>query len=164
MNQSIYKLIKNSTILAGTSLAFSLAPSLTVLGHAYAADANSPVGHWKTIDDKSGKVRSVVNITEVNGELQGKIEKIFFNPEEDQNPKCIKCTDHRKDQPVIGMVFLNGLKKDGDIYGGGQILDPDNGKIYKSKIEVTDGGKKLNVRGYIGAPLFGRSQVWLRQE
>lgn len=129
-----------------------------------AGDPNSPVGYWKTIDDKSGKVRSLVNITEVNGELQGKIEKIFHGPEEDQNPKCNLCTDNRKDQPVVGMVFLNGLKKDGDEYNGGSILDPNNGKVYKSKIEVIEGGKKLKVRGYIGAPMFGRTQVWVRQE
>ena len=141
-----------------------LATSLALSGFVNAADLNSPLGYWQTIDDQSGKVRSVVHITEVSGELQGKIEKLFRAPGEDPNPKCDKCTDQRKDQPVIGMVFLNGLKKDGNEYGGGQILDPDNGKVYKSKIEVTEGGKKLKVRGYIGAPMFGRSQVWVRQE
>lgn len=144
-------------------LSFGLAASVGLAGMAR-ADDGSPVGTWKTIDDKTGKVRSLVRITEVNGELQGKIEKIFHGPEEDQNPKCNLCTDSRKDQPVIGMVFMNGLKKDGDKYSGGQILDPNNGKVYKSKMELTDGGKKLEVRGYIGAPLFGRTQVWLRAE
>lgn len=144
-------------------LSFGLAASVGLAGMAL-ADEGSPVGTWKTIDDKTGKVRSLVRITEVNGELQGKIEKIFHGPEEDQNPKCNLCTDARKDQPVIGMVFMNGLKKDGDKYSGGQILDPNNGKVYKSKMELTDGGKKLEVRGYIGAPLFGRTQVWLRAE
>jgi uncharacterized protein (DUF2147 family) len=62
------------------------------------------------------------------------------------------------------MVFMSGLKKDGSDYNGGEILDPDNGKIYRSKITLIDGGKKLSVRGYIGVPMFGRSQVWLRQE
>lgn len=144
-------------------LSLSLVASVALMGNALAND-NSPVGTWKTIDDKTGKVRSLVRITEVNGELQGKIEKIFHDPEEDQNPKCNLCTDYRKDQPVIGMVFMNGLKKEGDKYTGGQILDPNNGKVYRSKMELTDGGKKLEVRGYIGAPLFGRTQVWLRAE
>ena len=144
-------------------LSLSLVASVALAGNAL-ADDSSPVGTWKTIDDKTGKVRSLVRITEVNGELQGKIEKIFHGPEEDQNPKCNLCTDARKDQPVIGMVFMNGLKKDGDKYTGGQILDPNNGKVYRSKLELTEGGKKLEVRGYIGAPLFGRTQVWLRAE
>lgn len=157
MKQPINKLAKNLMFLAGASVAL-----LSFTGQAYAADANSPVGYWKTIDDKTGKVRSIVHITEVNGELQGKIDKLLAATE--PNPKCDKCTDHRKDQPVLGMVFLSGLKKDGNAYAGGQILDPDNGKIYKSKVELSEDGKKLNVRGYIGAPMFGRSQVWLRQE
>lgn len=132
-------------------------------GLAY-ADDNSPVGLWKTIDDKTGKTRSVVRIIETNGVLSGKIEKIFPGPNEEQNPKCDKCTDARKDQPVIGMTFLSGLKKDGDDYAGGEILDPDNGQVYRSKITLTDSGKKLKVRGYVGAPIFGRSQVWVRTE
>ena len=66
--------------------------------------------------------------------------------------------------PVIGLVILSGLKKEGTEYSGGQILDPDNGKVYSSKAQLTDSGKKLNVRGYIGAPMLGRSQIWERQE
>lgn len=128
------------------------------------ADLNSPVGLWKNIDDKSGKVRSLIRISENNGELTGKVEKIFSEPGEDANPKCDKCEGARKDQPIIGMVFMNGLKKDGDEYSGGEILDPDNGKVYRSKMSLIEGGKKLKVRGYIGTPLFGRSQVWVRQE
>jgi uncharacterized protein (DUF2147 family) len=159
MNQHINKLAKNLMFLAGTSVAL-----LALAGQAYAADANSPVGRWQTIDDKTGKGRSMVHITEVNGELQGKIDKLLAATKEEPNPKCDKCTDHRKDQPILGMVILSGLKKDGNAYTGGQILDPDNGKIYKSKIEVSEDGKKLNVRGYIGTPMFGRSQVWVRQD
>ena len=66
--------------------------------------------------------------------------------------------------PVIGLVILSGLKKDGAEYSGGQILDPDNGKVYSSKIQLTDGGEKLNMRGYIGVSMLGRSQIWERQE
>ncbi len=65
---------------------------------------------------------------------------------------------------MLGMVFMSGLKKSGDEYTGGEILDPDNGKVYRSKMTLIDGGKKLNVRGYVGMPMFGRSQVWVRQE
>ncbi|WP_338845807.1 DUF2147 domain-containing protein [Massilia sp. W12] len=143
-----------------TTLAAAL---LTPLAPALANDA-SPVGLWKTIDDKSGKPRSLVRITESNGVLSGKIEKLFKEPGEDANPKCDKCEDDRKDQPIIGMVFMKGLKKDGEEYNGGEILDPNNGKVYRSKISLSDGGKKLNVRGYVGAPMFGRTQVWVRAE
>ncbi|WP_295998709.1 DUF2147 domain-containing protein [Rugamonas sp.] len=128
------------------------------------ADDASPVGLWKNIDDVSGKPKALIRISEANGELQGKIEKLFRTPDEEQNPKCDKCSDARKDQPIIGMVFMSGLKKDGDEYAGGEILDPDNGKVYRSKMHLTDGGKKLSVRGYIGIPMLGRSQVWIRQE
>lgn len=139
-----------------------MAASLATLP-AWAGDA-SPVGLWKNIDDVSGKPKALIRISENNGALQGKIEKLFRPADQDQNPKCDQCKDARKDQPVIGMVFMSGLKKDGDEYTGGEILDPDNGKVYKSKMTLLDGGKKLQVRGYIGVPMLGRSQTWVRQE
>jgi uncharacterized protein (DUF2147 family) len=145
------------------SILMALAATFALSASAW-ADDSSPVGLWKNIDDHSGKVRSLIRITETNGELQGRIEKLFLEPSEDPNPKCTKCQDARKDQPIIGMMFMSGLKKDDDEYNGGQILDPNNGKVYRSKMELIEGGKKLKVRGYIGAPLFGRSQVWLRAE
>lgn len=130
---------------------------------AWAQDG-SPVGLWKTIDDSSGKPAALVRISENQGELTGRIEKLFRAADEDQNPKCVACTDARKNQPIIGMTIVSGLKKDGDHYAGGEILDPKDGKVYKSKLTVQDGGKKVDVRGYIGVPMFGRSQTWLRQE
>jgi uncharacterized protein (DUF2147 family) len=128
------------------------------------AQQASPVGLWKNIDDESGKPKALIRITESNGELKGKIEKLFKNPNEDQNPKCDKCEGALKDQPVLGMTILSGMKRDGDDYNGGNILDPNNGKVYRSKLSLADGGKKLNVRGYIGIPMLGRSQIWLREE
>lgn len=130
---------------------------------AWAADA-SPVGLWKNIDDVSGKPKALIRISENKGELEGRIEQLFRPAGEDQNPKCIKCEGVLKDQPIVGMVFMSGLKKSGDEYNGGEILDPDNGKVYKSKLTLVDGGKKVNVRGYIGIPMLGRSQIWVRQE
>lgn len=149
--------LKLAALLAATLAA-------VVAGSPAWADDTSPVGLWKNIDDVSGKPKALIRITENNGELQGRIEKLFRAPDQDQNPKCDKCEDARKDQPIIGMVFMSGLKKDGDEYAGGEILDPDNGKVYKSKMHLTDAGKKLSVRGYIGIPMLGRSQVWVRQE
>lgn len=143
-------------------LALTLAAAL--MSSAASADNASPVGLWKNINDVSGKPRALIRITESNGTLQGRIEKAFPGPNEDRNPKCEKCEGALKNAPVVGLVIMTGLKKDGDEYAGGQILDPDNGKVYSSKIHLTDGGKKLSVRGYIGVSLLGRSQTWIRQE
>ena len=143
-------------------LALTLAAALMSTG-AWADNA-SPVGLWRNVDDVSGKPRALIRITESNGILQGKIEKVFRAPSEDRNPKCEKCEGALKNAPVIGLAILSGLKKEGAEYTGGQILDPDNGKIYSSKIQLTSGGKKLNVRGYIGVSMLGRSQIWERQK
>lgn len=141
----------------------SLAAGALAAASAMAQDA-SPIGVWKTIDDESGKPKSLVRITENNGELRGKIEKLFREPGEEQNPKCEKCEGALKDQPIVGMTIITGMKKDGSEYNGGQILDPNNGKVYKSKMTVVEGGRKLDVRGYIGVPMLGRTQTWVRQE
>lgn len=141
-----------------------LALLAALLSPAVWADDSSPAGLWKNIDDVSGKPRALIRITESNGTLQGRIEKVFPGPNDNQNPKCEKCEGANKDAPVVGLVMLSGLKKDGDEFVGGQILDPDNGKTYRSKVRLTDGGKKLEVRGYIGVPMLGRSQTWVRQE
>jgi uncharacterized protein (DUF2147 family) len=128
------------------------------------ADVNSPTGLWKTIDDKTGKERSFVRITESNGVFEGKVEKIYDQPGDDPQHLCKECEGERKDKPIIGMTILWGLKKDGEQYSGGEILDPKNGSIYRAKMKLLDGGKKLEVRGFIGVSLFGRSQTWVREE
>lgn len=130
---------------------------------AWAQNA-SPAGVWKTIDDETGKPKSLVRITEENGVLTGKVDKLFRPADQDQNPKCTACEGARKDQPIIGMTILWGLKKDGNEYTGGEILDPAKGKTYKSKLTLKDNGSKLDVRGYIGAPMFGRTQTWVREQ
>ncbi|MFG6429568.1 DUF2147 domain-containing protein [Roseateles sp. LYH14W] len=131
--------------------------------HAWAGDA-SPVGLWKNVDDVSGKPRALIRVTEANGKLQGRIEKVFPAAGEEPNPKCVKCEGALKNAPVLGLVILSGLTKDGDDYVGGQILDPDNGKVYRSQLRLIQNGQQLSVRGYIGVPMLGRSQTWLRQE
>jgi uncharacterized protein (DUF2147 family) len=124
----------------------------------------SPAGLWRTIDEHSGQAKGLVRIREVNGQYEGKIEKIFPVPGDDPAPKCEKCEGARHNQPVLGMTFLWGLKKQGEEYQGGEVLDPENGKTYRAKMKLVDGGRKLEVRGFIGLSLFGRSQVWLREE
>lgn len=147
--------LKHSAVLALTAAA-------ALMSSAAWADNASPVGLWRNVDDVSGKPRALVRITESSGTLQGKIEKVFLAPNE--SPTCTKCEGALKNAPVIGLVILSGLKKDGAEYTGGQILDPDNGKSYSSKVFLTEGGKKLNVRGYIGVSMLGRTQIWQRQE
>lgn len=139
--------------------------TLTVLfaTNALAQEA-SPVGRWTTIDDETKKPKSVINIYEEKGKLYGKIEKIFPEPNEPENPLCDKCEGGLKNKPIIGMIILRELEKDDDEWSGGKILDPGNGKTYKCKIAVEDGGKKLKVRGYIGMALIGRTQYWVRAE
>jgi uncharacterized protein (DUF2147 family) len=130
---------------------------------AATALAQSPAGLWKTIDDKTGKERSTVRITETGGVYTGKIEKLLA-ADAKQDAKCDLCTDARKDQPVIGMTIIRNVKKNEDIFDGGDILDPNNGKVYKVRIKLTEDGKKLEVRGYVGTPMLGRSQNWIRAE
>lgn len=140
---------------------------LLIAGAVMASEAaaqTSPVGLWKSIDDHTGKPMALIRISDSGGELKGRIEKLFSQPEEDKNPKCIKCTDARKDQPVLGMTIIDAMRAEGESFGGGNILDPDNGKVYKSRMTLIEDGKKLRVRGYIGMPLFGRTQVWMREE
>jgi uncharacterized protein (DUF2147 family) len=147
--------------LAVASLAFGLGVALsptTVLAQAN----TSPVGLWKTIDDETKAARSMVRITEKDGVLSGKIEKILDPAKADA--KCVNCTDDRKDKPVLGMTILTGLKKADGEWNDGQILDPNNGKLYKAKVKVQEDGKKLEMRGFVGISLLGRTQVWVREE
>jgi uncharacterized protein (DUF2147 family) len=129
------------------------------------ADTGTPAGLWRTIDDKTGQERSLIRIEEVNGAFQGRIEKLLNRqPDDDPDGLCRKCEGERKDKPVVGMTILWGLRKDGDQYGGGEILDPKNGKVYRAKMMLRDGGRKLEVRGFIGVSLLGRSQTWVREQ
>jgi uncharacterized protein (DUF2147 family) len=125
---------------------------------------NTPVGKWRTIDDKTGKVKSIVEIYETsNGTLAGKVLQVL-NSDKGPNPVCDACKGERHNQPVTGMVIAWGLRKDGNTWDGGRILDPKNGKEYSAKMTPVDGGRKLEVRGYMGFSLLGRSQTWLREE
>ena len=128
------------------------------------AHAASPVGLWKTIDDETGKERSYVRIVEVGGELQGKVEKIFTFPGDNPEHLCDECKGELKDRPVVGMTILWGLKDSGGVWKGGKILDPNNGKVYRCKMTPSEKGQELDVRGYIGISLIGRTQTWHRLE
>ena len=152
---------RNRQVRGGVKWVGALVVALALLvapGFAL-ADAASPIGKWKTIDDATHKPKSIVEIYEQGGKLYGKIIKLFREAGEEQNPKCDKCKGDKKDKPVIGMVILEGLWREGDEWKGGTILDPDNGKTYKCYIKLEKG--KLKVRGFIGFSALGRTQYWL---
>lgn len=113
-------------------------------------------GKWKTIDDETKQAKSIVEIyKKTDGKYYGKISQLLIKP---ANPNCVDCKDDRKNKPILGMEIIRGLKKDGDEFTGGTITDPKTGKTYKCTI--TRSGDQLNVRGYIGLSLIGRTQTW----
>ena len=147
-----------------TQFVIRAALALATVGAFGGAQAQmTPVGSWHTIDDKTGEIKSLVVITESNGVLSGHVDKLL-RKDADQKAVCDKCTDDRKDKPVLGLEIIRAAKKaEGkDVWEGGNIVDPDNGTVYKLKLTPIDGGKKLEVRGFIGFALLGRTQTWVR--
>ena len=133
---------------------------LSLAATASSLAADPAVGRWKTIDDETGKAKSIVEITQdANGTFSGRIVELL-NPSK-PNPACDKCKDDRKGKPITGMEIIRGMKRDGEDYSGGTILKPDEGKVYKSKMELVEGGSKLEVSGCVA--FICKSQVWLRQ-
>jgi uncharacterized protein (DUF2147 family) len=138
---------------------FVVAASLT----SATAFAQTPTGLWRTIDDATGKERALVRISEAGGVYSAKIEKLLA-PDAKPDAKCDQCTDSRKDQPVVGLTIMRNVKKNENVYDGGDILDANNGKVYRVKLVLAGDNKKLDVRGYVGMPMLGRSQTWHRVE
>lgn len=136
--------------------------TLSVLSATAFAQAN-PAGLWRTIDDETKQEKSLVRITDAGGVLSGKVEKVT-DPAK-ANAVCEACTDDRKGKPVVGMTIIRNAKQsadDKDHWEGGEILDPNNGKTYRLRMKPLEGGKKLEVRGYVGP--FHRNQIWIRVE
>lgn len=129
------------------------------LGNAIAVE--TPIGLWKTHDDK-GVATGYVRINEENGILTGVIEKGLETDKEEKY--CHACKDERKDQRLIGLTMLKNVRAKGDAYEGSEILDPFSGNTYRVKLKLKDAGETLEVRGYIGMSLFGRTQIWKRVE
>lgn len=132
---------------------------LFLLLACFQLQAQTILGKWKTIDDKTGQAKSVVEVYENNGKVYGEIIEIFDATK--RNRKCEKCEGIDKNKPVLGLVIIKGLKKDDDEYNGGKILDPETGNLYKCILKLS-GKDKLEVRGYMGFALIGRSQTWVR--
>ncbi len=143
---------------------------LALLALAASADEAAPaaksapaeVGLWQTISDKTGKPEGYIRVRLVGDELRGVIERGM--PGDDPNELCVKCPGERKGQRKIGMTIITGLHRQDGGWGGGEVLDPDEGRIYRCKMRAIDGGRKLEMRGYFGISLLGRTQTWLRVE
>jgi uncharacterized protein (DUF2147 family) len=136
--------------------------ALAVIGcMALAAQANSPVGRWHTIDDKTGETKSLVTIEDAGGVLRGKVSQIL-RKDADPAAKCGLCKDDRKDQTILGMEIIRGVKKSSgnEYWEGGEILDPEEGKLYRVRLTPIEGGAKLQVRGFLGP--FWRNQLWVK--
>lgn len=116
---------------------------------------------WQTIDDKTGEKKAIIQLNESNGRVSGKIIKVL-DPQQ-AKAVCTKCPGSLKNKPVEGLQILSGLKADGNNkWNGGKLVDPESGKTYSGKITLSDNGQSLDLRGYVGTPMFGRSQTWKR--
>jgi len=120
-------------------------------------------GVWKQVDE-SGKVGALVTITQEGDVFVGRLSRLFLEPGDDPNPVCENCPGDKHNRPVLGLVFIEGMKQFGLDYNGGTVLDPDTGKTYNAKMSLCPDGIKLTVRGYLGLSVFGRSQTWTRAE
>lgn len=130
-----------------------------LLAPGASAQANGPAGQWKTIDDETGKAKSIVEISRAaDGTYSGRIIELLDPSRPD--PSCDKCKDDRKGKPITGMEIIRGMKTDGDSWSGGTILKPDEGKVYKSKMELVEGGARLKVSGCVA--FICKSQLWER--
>jgi len=129
-----------------------------LLGVGIALAADAPMGKWRTVDDKTGKMESEVEVYREGGKLFGKIVALTEPTDANGQPKrCTKCTGDDKDKPIVGLVIIKGLSASGDRYKDGTITDPADGKVYKAEVWTEDG--KLKVRGYLG--FFYKTQTWL---
>lgn len=123
----------------------------------------TPEGTWRVIGDKSGVAEALVHISEHNGIYGGKIVKVFPRPGIDPAALCERCPGERKNRPVQGLTILTDMRRDGDEFSGGEILDPDSGELYRCSMKLSRDGQRLLLRGYVLIPLLGRTQTWLRE-
>jgi len=151
MKRSLLKLVVISAVaIAG------------VAGAPLRAADPTAVGLWEQVDEKTGKPESWFKITEHNGVYQGNIVKIFFKPGEDEHWACDKCEGDERGKPVLGLALIKGMQRNGLAYEHGTIMDPRDGSVYRALMNLSPDGQKLEVRGYLGISLFGRSQTWNR--
>lgn len=128
------------------------------------ASADNPlVGVWRIVGDKSGEAEALVQISDKGGVFEGRLVRIFPRPGVDPAARCSECPGARKDQPLLGLTILSGLRQEGSEYVGGEILDPDDGDVYRCRAKLSADRRQLHVRGYLGISLLGRTQTWTRE-
>jgi uncharacterized protein (DUF2147 family) len=137
--------------------------AMGVVSAAFGADV-SPVGLWRTFSVTTGREAGAVEIKLVGDALVGRIVKSIPQPGDPVDPVCGGCVGADKNQPVLGLTILKGLRRDGDMWDGGTVLDPRTGTVYSAEIHLEDGGRLLKLRGYLGFSLFGRTVTWIRAE
>jgi uncharacterized protein (DUF2147 family) len=131
---------------------------------APAAGEPSAIGLWEQVDEKSGQAESWFRIVEKDGVYTGTIVKMFAKPGDPppESFRCTKCEGAEKDAPVLGLALIKAMKRNGLSYEGGTIMDPRDGTVYRALMNLSPDGKKLEVRGFLGYAVFGRSQTWNR--
>lgn len=139
--------------------------ALTVVATLLMGAASLPTaaGVWKQVDD-SGKAGAFVTISEEGGVFVGRLSRLFLDPGDDPNPICKECPDDKLNRPLLGLVFIEGMKRSGLDYEGGTILDPETGKVYQAEMSLSPNGAELTVRGFVGLSILGQSQTWSRVE
>jgi uncharacterized protein (DUF2147 family) len=154
------------SLVMGASLQKSMIIAAVVLmgaaGLPVRAAEPTAAGLWEQVDDNTGRPESWFKITERNGVYVGNLVKIFFKPGEDENWVCDRCEGAEKGAPVLGLALIKGMRRNGYSYENGTIMDPRDGSVYRALMRLTPDGNKLEVRGYLGISLFGRTQVWNR--
>jgi uncharacterized protein (DUF2147 family) len=136
--------------------------AFVVLAQTPSAGAQTVSGVWQQIDPDTGKIGALVTFAESGGIYRGTFSKLFLDPGDDPNPICQKCPGAQRGQALLGLTFIDGMRRSGLAYEGGTILDPESGTLYSANMRLSPDGNSLTVRGYIGIPLLGQSQVWKR--
>ena len=140
-----------------------LVGAILVPGLARSADPATPAGLWQIVDDNTKQPTGWFLITNHNGVYDGILAKMFMKPGENPNVVCDQCKDDRQGHPWLGLQIIRGMTQESeDKYGGGTILDPRDGKIYKATLKLTPDGQTLVVRGYLGIEMLGQNQYWTR--
>lgn len=158
MRRTVLRLLPRLFVATLAAAPAALLPALSASLHAQTAP--TPVGTWHTVDDKTGKPRGIVEIVERNGILTGIVRGNLVPDEPERN--CVKCPGERRNQPILGIEMIRNVRRDGGTWGGGELLDPDNGKTYRVKLTPSADGQTLTVRAFIGISLLGRTQTWRR--
>ena len=151
------------SVLAQSVVALAALVPLIAAGPATPADLSSPVGLWQAVDDSTKQPTGWFIISNHDGVYSGIIAKMFMKPGEAPNPVCDKCTDDRQNHPWLGLEIIRDMKQEeADKYGGGNILDPRDGEVWRAKMTVSPDGQELTLRGYVLTPLLGKNEIWQR--